>query len=80
MPDYGIFIKKFLIVEALRQYLLSDGAADNRAFIGECQFFRLYKFSAFFKKSGFAAFFHIEQQHARVYKIRMYKKLSVVVP
>ena len=79
MPDYGIPVQKFLVVEALRQYFFSDGTADDRAFIGECQFFRLYEFSAFFKKSRLAALFHIEQHHARVYEIRMYKKFSVVI-
>ena len=81
MADDGIPVQKFLVIKTLADFQLFCGTADNGAFIGKKKFFSFYQVPAFFEKPGLTAFFHVEEDNARIYKTAEEKEnqLSVMV-
>ena len=79
MPDDRVFVKKFLVVEFLRQQYFFCGAADDRALIGKNEFLCPDQLARFFEKPRFAAFFHIEEKYARIDIVRIDEVFPVMI-
>ena len=59
VAHHRVPVQKLLVVEPLREQLLSGGTADQRTLVGKDQLFLLKQGSGFFQNSGFPHLFQI---------------------